>query len=96
MEFFRTRKARELHEELGKRITRLGNQVGCMNAPEEWFTTSKSFNITDSYDNLAMVREICNECPVKNLCLEYAIEQQEDFGVFGGMTPGERRRLRRK
>ena len=96
MDFFRSKKARELHEELGKRITQIGNQVGCMNAPDEWFSLNRAFNIKDSYSNLAMVREICGECPVKNLCLEYAIEQQEEFGVFGGLTPGERRRLRRQ
>lgn len=96
MEFFRTRKARELHEDLGKAITRHGNQVGCMNAPDEWFTAGKEFNIKNAYNNLEMVQQICGECPVRNLCLEYAIEQQEEFGIFGGLTPGERKRLRRK
>lgn len=96
MEFFRTKKARILHEELGKKIERFGNHVGCMNAPDEWFTLGQGFNIKNSYNNLEMVKDICRECPVRNLCLEYAMEQQEEFGIFGGLTPGERKTLRRK
>jgi WhiB family redox-sensing transcriptional regulator len=96
MEFFRSKQARELHEDLGKSISKYGNQVGCMNAPDEWFTLGKDVNIKNAYNNLEMVKKICSECPVKNLCLEYALEQQEEFGIFGGLTPGERRRLRRK
>lgn len=95
MDMFRSRQARELHEQLGKAITRHGNHVGCMSDPDGWFSLNRGFNIKDSYDNLAVVREICDACPVKNLCLEYAVEQREEFGIFGGMTPGERRQLRR-
>lgn len=96
MEFFRTKKARELHEELGKSITRYGNQVGCMNAPNEWFTMDKDANLKNAYNNIELVKEICDECPVRNLCLAYAIEQQEEYGIFGGLTPGERRKLKRQ
>lgn len=35
------------------------------------------------------------ECPVRSECLEYSLEANEKFGVWGGMDEGERRRARR-
>jgi WhiB family redox-sensing transcriptional regulator len=34
---------------------------------------------------------ICNVCPVREDCLEHALETNERFGVWGGMTEKERR-----
>ena len=34
---------------------------------------------------------ICDFCPVKNLCAEYAILAQEPFGIWGSTTPAERK-----
>lgn len=39
---------------------------------------------------------ICNECPVKIDCLEYAINTNQDSGIWGGTTEEERKNLRRK
>lgn len=39
---------------------------------------------------------ICATCPVQLECLEYAIEAEIRFGVWGGMTEKERRRLARQ
>ncbi len=41
-------------------------------------------------------REICVPCPVKDKCLEYAIEHPSwtKLGVWGGTTEKERRRIR--
>ena len=40
-------------------------------------------------------REICGGCPVRELCLGYALVNDVRFGVWGGLTPVERWRLRR-
>ncbi|MFB4284965.1 WhiB family transcriptional regulator [Nonomuraea sp. MTCD27] len=37
---------------------------------------------------------ICSSCLVRRCCLEWALEAGEPEGVWGGTTPGERRRLR--
>lgn len=37
---------------------------------------------------------ICRGCAVREQCLDYALENREMFGVWGGLTEPERRRLR--
>ena len=36
---------------------------------------------------------ICATCPVRVQCLEYSLEARERFGIWGGMTEKQRRRL---
>ncbi len=40
-------------------------------------------------------KEVCRGCVVKPECLEYAISSGEKFGIWGGMSERERRRIRR-
>ena len=39
---------------------------------------------------------ICRECAVRAECLEFAIVSSEKFGIWGGMSERERRRIRRQ
>ncbi|WP_272878798.1 WhiB family transcriptional regulator [Rothia nasisuis] len=41
-------------------------------------------------------KRVCNECPVREACLEYAMENDERFGIWGGLSERERRRLRKQ
>jgi WhiB family transcriptional regulator, redox-sensing transcriptional regulator len=41
-------------------------------------------------------KRICSGCDVKAECLEYALANDERFGIWGGMSERERRRLRRR
>ena len=43
----------------------------------------------------SQAKAICAQCPVRADCLEYSIVTNAQFGVFGGLTEDERRRLRR-
>ena len=40
-------------------------------------------------------KEVCRACVVREECLEYAIVNGEKFGIWGGMSERERRRVRR-
>ena len=40
-------------------------------------------------------KRICAACDVRQECLEFALARDERFGIWGGMSERERRRLRR-
>jgi WhiB family redox-sensing transcriptional regulator len=42
-----------------------------------------------------LAKEICERCPIINECGQYALEEKEPFGIWGGMTTHERRMLRK-
>lgn len=39
---------------------------------------------------------ICRQCDVRFECLEYALANGEKFGIWGGLSERERRRVRRR
>ena len=41
-------------------------------------------------------KEVCRGCVVRDDCLEYALQNGEKFGIWGGMSERERRRIRRQ
>jgi len=40
-------------------------------------------------------KEVCRACVVQHDCLEFALQNSEKFGIWGGMSERERRRIRR-
>ncbi len=41
-------------------------------------------------------KRVCGACNVRSQCLEYALANDERFGIWGGMSERERRRLRKQ
>ena len=41
-------------------------------------------------------KKICGECPVREDCLDYAVDYSLGYGIWAGMTPGERECWKRK
>jgi WhiB family transcriptional regulator, redox-sensing transcriptional regulator len=41
-------------------------------------------------------KRVCRSCEVRAECLDYALEQDERFGIWGGLSERERRRLKRE
>src|SRR6185312_9107980 len=41
-------------------------------------------------------KRICTTCTVRAECLEYALGNDERFGIWGGLSERERRRLKRR
>ncbi|BBZ06739.1 transcriptional regulator WhiB2 [Mycolicibacterium doricum] len=40
-------------------------------------------------------KRICHGCEVRDECLDYALAHDERFGIWGGLSERERRRLKR-
>lgn len=40
-------------------------------------------------------KRVCAGCTVRDACLDYALTNGERYGIWGGMSERERRRLRR-
>ncbi|GAA1692477.1 hypothetical protein GCM10009792_10480 [Microcella alkalica] len=41
-------------------------------------------------------KKICTTCEVRGECLDYALQNDERFGIWGGLSERERRKLRRR
>lgn len=52
------------------------------------------FPLTD--EDAGPAKAICAACPVREQCLDYALETRQGDGIWGGLTEVERRRLRRR
>lgn len=35
-------------------------------------------------------KDLCNSCPIRAQCLEFALANNEAYGIWGGLTPQER------
>jgi WhiB family transcriptional regulator, redox-sensing transcriptional regulator len=41
-------------------------------------------------------KKVCLSCEVRGECLEYALANDERFGIWGGLSERERRRLKKR
>lgn len=63
-------------------------EAKCLDADPEAFFPEKGGSTREA-------KRICHVCPVREECLEWALENDERFGIWGGMSERERRRMRR-
>jgi WhiB family redox-sensing transcriptional regulator len=47
-------------------------------------------------DQIDEAKSICTECSVREECLMYALQTNQESGVWGGYAEDERRRLRKR
>lgn len=59
--------------------------------PEIFFSTEEEAR-EDRVAREDRAKDICARCPVLAQCREFALSTREPYGVWGGMTEGERRR----
>jgi WhiB family redox-sensing transcriptional regulator len=45
---------------------------------------------------IAEAKTVCERCPVREQCLEFALATGQDAGVWGGLSEDERRSLKRR
>lgn len=46
-------------------------------------------------DEIEAAKALCGSCVVKAECLQFALERNQEAGIWGGTSEDERRRLRR-
>lgn len=69
-------------------------RAACRNCdPELFFPVS---DIGPGSQQVADAKAVCAQCPVRAKCLEFALDNGLDYGVFGGLTGDERRALVRR
>ena len=64
-------------------------QGNCQGEPPSMFFPSDGVGVE-------VARRVCATCPVKSPCLEYALRNRIDHGVWGGTSERERRRILRQ
>jgi WhiB family transcriptional regulator, redox-sensing transcriptional regulator len=41
-------------------------------------------------------KAVCRQCDVRQECLQYALDSNQEYGIWGGLTEEERRYMRRE
>jgi WhiB family redox-sensing transcriptional regulator len=59
-------------------------------------TDPELFTALDGSRDQARALAICADCPVRSECLTGALAEGDDATVRGGLTPEDRRKLRRR
>ncbi|MCI7305578.1 MULTISPECIES: WhiB family transcriptional regulator [Trueperella] len=70
------------------------HRAECLNEDPELF-----FPIGSSGPAMAQVeraKAVCLRCDVQEICLKWALDNNQDAGVWGGMSEDERRTLKRR
>lgn len=49
----------------------------------------------EDISNINKAVAFCSDCPVLQACLQYALENKIDYGVWGGQTAAARIRMRK-
>jgi WhiB family redox-sensing transcriptional regulator len=71
-------------------LRKWSQEARCKGLPADWFYDDNYAN-----SNNADAIKMCEGCPVKEPCKDWAIKYEE-HGVWGGLTPAQRRTLRRR
>jgi WhiB family redox-sensing transcriptional regulator len=64
------------------------SRANCMGVDPDLFFPERGSSTREA-------KEVCRGCVVRDDCLEFAIANGEKFGIWGGMSERERRRVRR-
>jgi WhiB family redox-sensing transcriptional regulator len=83
--------AERIYLQLAKAIEQADDIPPCQTTdPEIWFSDDQEGSGT----HYKMAKQLCSTCPVTDLCLQYSLASEEMYGVWGGLTPRERRAMR--
>lgn len=82
---------------LGRLVPDFGPGLACQDPdvdPGWWFAPDPALGLTG--DDAAHAKKLCKSgCPALHECLAWALATGEPHGIFGGMDPRERHKIRR-
>jgi WhiB family transcriptional regulator, redox-sensing transcriptional regulator len=64
-------------------------QANCLGVDPDLFFPERGASTREA-------KSVCGSCEVRVECLEYALSHAEKFGIWGGLSERERRRVRRQ
>ncbi len=69
------------------------SQARCKGHPTEIFFAADAERGMKLRRNEWRAKQICRSCPVLEACRNYALNAPEPYGIWGALTPSERRHL---
>ena len=73
-----------------------GNCSGLASKEGNYDTFFPEDNVVGQKDPTARAKAICADCPVRMDCLDYAIRNHVNYGVWGGMSTKQRTQVARQ
>jgi WhiB family transcriptional regulator, redox-sensing transcriptional regulator len=73
----------------GPEERRWQEQANCLGVDPDLFFPERGASTKEA-------KAVCRGCEVRVECLEYALSHGEKFGIWGGLSERERRRVRRQ
>ena len=71
-------------------------QGACRDMDSNMFYYEDQERGPDKEQRIAKAKAICETCKVKTECLEFAIQINERYGIWGGTTEEERQSIKRR
>lgn len=62
----------------------------CRQVPDLFYPEDYPNHSRDRANATKIAKQICRECPLQIMCLDYAVTAKEEFGIWGGTTAHER------
>ncbi len=64
--------------------------------PELWFPSADNDEKKSMYSAARYAKSVCAKCPLITPCLLTAVANKEEYGIWGGSSPRDRRAIRSK
>lgn len=83
------------HDPLGAILDRLARLIPAWHADALCAQVDGDLFFPDKGESTREAKAICRQCPVRAECLLWALDNAEPYGIWGGLSERDRRRLRR-
>ena len=70
-------------------------RAACRALPSDLFFPAGELE-EEAVEQAEEAKAVCERCPVRTQCLEFAIASNQPYGIWGGANASERRSIRRR